>query len=135
MVCSHYLSHLINCSHLSGTRIYSPPEWLMLGSYKAIPSTVWSLGILLYVLVCGDIPWKSETEIVRGRLSWRRNISTGREQYLIFIWISEWLLEQISNLYVKIIKSANEYSISFDEFFLHFGVKAIVKIYLQYRIL
>ncbi|XP_073692703.1 serine/threonine-protein kinase pim-2-like [Garra rufa] len=39
-----------------GTREYFPPEFQFTGKYYAKPTTVWSLGILLFEMVCGDLP-------------------------------------------------------------------------------
>ncbi|XP_016328357.1 serine/threonine-protein kinase pim-2-like [Sinocyclocheilus anshuiensis] len=39
-----------------GTREYIPPEFKLTGKYHAKPMTVWSLGILLFEMVCGDFP-------------------------------------------------------------------------------
>ncbi|XP_058256996.1 serine/threonine-protein kinase pim-1-like [Hemibagrus wyckioides] len=47
----------------SGTPAYCPPEWIRNNEYLAVPATVWSLGVVLYEILSGNLPFYSEQEI------------------------------------------------------------------------
>ena len=61
-------------SEYRGTRVYAPPEWIRDRRFSAEGLTVWSLGILMYDMVCGDIPYETDEQILSRSLVWYQQL-------------------------------------------------------------
>uniref|UniRef100_A0A8U7NCS5 non-specific serine/threonine protein kinase n=1 Tax=Corvus moneduloides TaxID=1196302 RepID=A0A8U7NCS5_CORMO len=61
----------------AGTPSYSPPEWTHFSWYHGEAATVWSLGIVLHQMVCGEHPFKRGWNISWGRLPLPQRLSQG----------------------------------------------------------
>ncbi|XP_032936994.1 LOW QUALITY PROTEIN: serine/threonine-protein kinase pim-1-like [Catharus ustulatus] len=62
-------------TQFAGTLSYSPPEWTHLKCYHGKAATIWSLGILLYQMVCGKHPFKRGQDIIWGQLKFPQRLS------------------------------------------------------------
>ncbi|GMS87392.1 hypothetical protein PENTCL1PPCAC_9567 [Pristionchus entomophagus] len=58
-----------------GTRSYCPPEWFRMLQYLPLEATAWSLGVLLYILVTGTLPFKNEVQACLGSIAFPSYLS------------------------------------------------------------
>ncbi|XP_058253400.1 serine/threonine-protein kinase pim-1-like [Hemibagrus wyckioides] len=58
-----------------GTWSISPPEWVCDGEYFGYPATIWSLGVLLFYLVCGHMPFHNEDDIFYRKMYFAPGVS------------------------------------------------------------
>ncbi|KAL6485206.1 hypothetical protein MHYP_G00072510 [Metynnis hypsauchen] len=73
----------------AGTVRYCPPEFFATGKYHADPATVWSLGVLLFRMVCGYHPFVDKVYTVLGICKLKDGLSTECCNLI------RWCLEQI----------------------------------------
>lgn len=65
-------------SSLIGTRENTPPEYILNGEYEGPKEAVWTSGLLLYYLVCGDEPFCSFQETTMKPLQVPCFLSSGK---------------------------------------------------------
>jgi serine/threonine protein kinase len=67
--------------------------------YHAQPAAVWSLGVLLFDMLCGDVPFERDEDIVRAEPQFKGIIAEGECQTadldLLMLIIYLWLYETI----------------------------------------
>ncbi|KTF76846.1 hypothetical protein cypCar_00034121 [Cyprinus carpio] len=81
-----YCSHCENCSSLSspirqnlfplGTPEYCPPEYHVDHKYHGKPTIVWSLGVLLFMLVCRHYPEPRDIEMIDNSIWSKPDLSS-----------------------------------------------------------
>lgn len=62
-------------TEFAGTRLYSPPELLSTGKYRAEPLTAWSIGACLYFTLFSRLPFSSDQAILDNTIYLPANCS------------------------------------------------------------
>ena len=60
----YYKSSNTRLSTICGSPCYSAPEMLRGNKYKPFPIDVWGIGVILYCMICGALPFEDEREDV-----------------------------------------------------------------------
>ncbi|XP_039517785.1 serine/threonine-protein kinase pim-2-like [Pimephales promelas] len=59
----------------AGTEEYCPPEYESYGFYHGKPATVWSLGVLMFTLACGEFPSSEDLDMLNDNIWTRDGVS------------------------------------------------------------
>lgn len=62
---------------LTGAIEYCPPEVFKRPKYHAVPTNVWALGIVLYMMMNGRLPFVSIQETAKACPDWNPDLSNG----------------------------------------------------------
>ena len=71
-----------------GSPEYAPPEMIARKTYSGQEADIWSMGVILYILICGKLPFEDQhmgrlyTRIMSGNYSCPENTPEGESIYL-----------------------------------------------------
>ncbi|GAA6067180.1 serine/threonine-protein kinase pim-1-like [Tachysurus ichikawai] len=71
------------CNYCPGTKQYFPPEWCKENLYMGHPTTIWTLGVLLYTMLCGKLPFETLEEIIAGHLHFPPDLSKDCQKFIL----------------------------------------------------
>ncbi|KAL0181602.1 hypothetical protein M9458_024008, partial [Cirrhinus mrigala] len=66
---------LLSCEY-RGAKLYTPPEVMMHTKFHAEPAYVWAIGIVLFEILHGYLPFKDEDKILLGYLKAKQSLSS-----------------------------------------------------------
>ncbi|KAJ8337419.1 hypothetical protein SKAU_G00386390 [Synaphobranchus kaupii] len=66
----------------AGTNEFLPIEWYQKGQFLAGPGTVWSVGVTIYDIVCGDCPFTTYTDREMRQVEFCAGLSPGIKDFI-----------------------------------------------------
>ena len=105
-----------------GSPCYAPPEMILEQNYNAAKSDIWSSGIILYLMICGKLPFYHE----ENQIMYQQIISGVFE-------LPHYLSENAKDLLKKILEIDPKKRINFEEIKAHPWFNIIDKNYLMHK--
>ena len=105
-----------------GSPCYAPPEMILEQNYNGAESDIWSSGIILYLMVCGKLPFYHE----ENQIMYQQIISGVFE-------LPNYLSENAKDLLKKILEIDPKKRINFEEIKAHPWFNIIDKNYLMHK--
>lgn len=74
-------------TEFAGTPEFYPPEWFRERRYEGKRASVWSLGVLLFTMTQGEVPFPKERDITRCDLRFKSTIPVARHIREFIRWL------------------------------------------------
>jgi len=74
-------------TEFAGTPEFYPPEWFRERRYNGKRASVWSLGVLLYTMTQGEVPFPKERDITRSELRFKPAVPVARHIKEFIRWL------------------------------------------------
>ncbi|KAL1267185.1 hypothetical protein QQF64_002860 [Cirrhinus molitorella] len=94
-----------------GTRDYCPPEVEMKGKYHAKPTTVWTLGFMLYEMLCGESPAPFDRHLIS-----------------VYLWTKPGLSKECCQMICDCLQPKPKKRLRLDEMHLHDWFKSALRL-------
>ncbi|XP_070817005.1 serine/threonine-protein kinase pim-2-like [Chaetodon trifascialis] len=86
-------------SRFKGTWQFIPPEWYRFKCYRAEQMTVWQLGVVVFMILHGYLPFNDSRDIIRAKPVFRSDLSSYCQDFLFRCLIrEEWLRPKLKEL-------------------------------------
>lgn len=69
---------------LTGAPLFTPPEVIRHSKYHADPAYVWAIGVVLFEILHGFLPFGNQDEILRDYVKAKPTLSSGKHDRHLF---------------------------------------------------